>query len=149
MLPRFPGHPVDFACSQTLRHDNRWWSTSRSLESRPLRSSTSRLFMDRDEEKPRAIRERWSAESVFINSALENFPAGAEDRSTSGWEEARRIGPTSKNRGTKRHGPSDGEESSTCSKSRPDAHANLYGSPPPNEKEPVICAARERLPQTE
>lgn len=77
---RFPGHPVDFAYSQTLRHDNRWWSTSRSLESRPLRSSTSRLFTDRDEEKPRAIRERWSTESVFINSALENFPAGAKDR---------------------------------------------------------------------
>lgn len=73
-------------------YDNRWWSTSYSLESRPLKSLTSRLFMDRDdEEEPRAIRERWS---VFINSVLENFPPGAEDRPTSGWEEneADRVG---------------------------------------------------------
>lgn len=121
-LPGFPGHPVNLACNQTLSwHDNRWWSTSHSLESRPLKSLTSRLFVDRDEEEPRAIRERWS---VFINSVLKNFPTGArvEDRPTSGWEEARRTESVRKNEEKKR---SDGE-SLTCSKSRPDAHANLY-----------------------
>lgn len=84
--------------------------------------------MDRDEEEPRAIRERWS---VFINSVLENFPTG-RGGSTDEWvrEEARRTESVRKNEEKKR---SDGE-SSTCSKSRPDAHANLYpGVEPPNE----------------
>jgi len=110
-------------------HDNRWWSTSYSLESRPLKSLTSWLFVDRDdEEEPRAIRKRWS---VFINSVLENFPPGAEDRPTSGWEK-NRGGSSWWGKMKERNGRM--RESSVCSKSRPDAHANLYpGVEPPRE----------------
>ena len=95
-------------------HDNRWWSTSYSLESRPLKSLTSRLFVDRDdEEEPRAIRERWS---VFINSVLENFPPGAEDRPTSGWEE-NRGGPSWRSeRGKMKERNGRTRESSMCLK---------------------------------
>lgn len=103
-------------------HDNRWWSTSRSLENRPLRNSTSRLFVDKgDEEEPRATRERWSAEeSVFINSTLKNFPTGAEDRRVGGEKEGK------KNEGEKqsrRIGPG---IIPACSESRLDAHVNAW-----------------------
>lgn len=148
---RFPGHPVDFAYSQTLRHDNRWWSTSRSLESRPLRSSTSRLFTDRDEEKPRAIRERWSTESVFINSALENFPAGAKDRvdeRVRGGEERR----GESDQGVKMkewNGAAHRTRNHRRARNRGRMRMQIFTGVGRRTKEPAICVARERLPQTE
>jgi len=124
-------------------HDNRWWSTSCSLESRPLEGSTSRLFADRDEKEPRAIRERWLAESVFINSALENFPAGAEDRPTRAGER-RRSGSSrrGKMKGRNSAAHRTGNHRRARNRAAGCACKSLAGSRPLRAKEPAICAAR-------
>lgn len=146
-LPGFSGHPVNLACIQILSwHDNQWWPTSHSLESRSLKSLTSRLFVDRDEEEPRAIRERWS---VFINSVLENFPTGVEDRPTSGREEGE-SGPSRRRKMKERNGRT---ENHRCARNRSRMRMQIFTREPSRRvKEPAICAAirpGERWSRTE
>lgn len=145
-LLRFPGHPVDLACSRdshgTIIDGDRPLAAWRAALSGVQRAGCSRIG---NEKEPRAIRERWLAASVFINSALARTSQLARkiDRQECGREEARRIGGSAaKNEGKKqRIGRG---ESSTCSKSRGRMRMQIFipGSRPPSEGTRNLCERR-------